>query len=89
MQPAQELIDDIYRERIERARQASFDETLLGGLELFDRACEWSKTGLRKRFPHDTEEQIHERLLAQINLLKSLEPNAWTTIPPSEASSML
>ena len=45
MQPTQELIDDIYREKVERARQMSFDEKLLGGLVLFDNACELAKAG--------------------------------------------
>jgi hypothetical protein len=89
MQPTQELIDDIYREKVERAREASMAEKFFDGLFLFDHACEWAKAGLRNRFPQDNEEQIQQRLLAQLALLKSLEPQAWTTIPTSEASSML
>ncbi|WP_390844796.1 hypothetical protein [Anatilimnocola floriformis] len=89
MAPTQELIDDIYRERVERARSATFDEKLLGGLELFDAACEWSRMGLRARFPDDSDEQIENRLSEQLARLESLEPQAWTIIPSSEASWML
>ncbi|WP_425618675.1 hypothetical protein NA78x_002385 [Anatilimnocola sp. NA78] len=89
MKPTQELIDDIYRERIERARRTPMEEKLLGGLELFSNACEMARAGLRMRFPNDDEEQINRRLMNQLDLLKSIEPQAWTTIPTSEASSML
>ncbi len=89
MQPTQELIDDIYREKVERARQMPFDDKLLGGLFLFANECKLAKAGLRAQFPDETEAEIQRRLIAQFDLLESLEPQAWTNIPASEASWML
>ncbi|QDU27655.1 hypothetical protein ETAA8_27440 [Anatilimnocola aggregata] len=89
MKPSQELIDDIYRERIERARRTPMEEKMFDGLKLFADACEWARVGLRARFPNESEEQIEYRLRAQLDRLKAIEPNAWTIIPTSEASLML
>jgi hypothetical protein len=58
-------------------------------LELFDIACDWSRMGLKARYPNDSDEQIEERLRDQLKTLESLEPQAWTIIPSSEASWML
>lgn len=89
MEPTQELIDEIYREKVLRARRTPLADKLFAGLFLFSNACEMAKVGLRLRHPDENEEQIQQRLIDQLALLKSLEPQAWTTIPASEASSML
>jgi hypothetical protein len=39
MQPTKELIDELYRERVEKARQMSPEEKFFGGARLFDRSC--------------------------------------------------
>src|SRR5437868_128163 len=39
MEPSKELVDDIYRERVLRARRTPPEEKLLDGARLFDLSC--------------------------------------------------
>ena len=64
MEPTQELIDDLFRERVLRARQMSAEEKLLAPAELFAWACEIARSGIRYQHPEADEAQIEE-LLAQ------------------------
>ena len=52
MQPTQEMIDDIYRERVLRARRMTVAEKFLAGGDLFDDVCERMRAGIRSQFPH-------------------------------------
>src|SRR6185437_10209737 len=55
MEPTQELIDSIYRDKILRARRTSPEEKLLAGPRLFARACRLMADGIRNEFPDDDE----------------------------------
>ena len=73
MQPSQELIDDLYRERVLRARATPPGEKLLDGLRLFERACEWMKAGIRNEFPDADDQQVQQILIDRINRLRQVE----------------
>jgi hypothetical protein len=66
MEATQELIDDIYRERVLRARRTPPGEKLLDGPRLFDRACRIMRDGIRFQHPGATEVEVevilHQRL---------------------------
>ena len=51
MQPTKEFTDDIYRERILRARRTPPGQKLRDGAILFDEVCERMKAGIRSQFP--------------------------------------
>jgi hypothetical protein len=72
MEPTQELLDAIYRERVLRARQVSPAQKLLAGAELFDQACDRMRTGLRDENPGVGEETIEELLGRRLDLLRRL-----------------
>ena len=76
MEPTQELIDDIYRERILRARATSPEEKLLDGPRLFDRVCRTMKDGIRMQFPDADEEEVRQTLLQRLAIAEELEENS-------------
>lgn len=73
MEPTQELIDDIYRERVLRARAMSPEEKLLAGPRLFDWACRIARDGIRSQHPDATDEQVEAILLQRLAWRRRLE----------------
>ena len=60
--PYATLADEIYRERVIRARRASPEEKILAGQRLFESACEITLAGIRDQNPDITEEQCKKIL---------------------------
>jgi hypothetical protein len=73
MEPTQELIDAIYRERVLRARQTPPDRKLLDGPRLFDFACRITADGIRNQYPDADEQRVREILAQRIALQRRLE----------------
>ena len=73
MQPTQELIDDIDRERILRARQMTIAEKFLAGGELFDDVCERMRAGIRSQFPHEDDAGVNRILKERLTRLRQVE----------------
>jgi hypothetical protein len=73
MEPTQQLIDDIYRERILRAHATPPEEKLLDGPRLFDRVCGIMKDGIRMQFPDANEEDVRRILLQRLAIAEKLE----------------
>lgn len=72
MEPTRELIDAIYRDRVERARRASLEEKFLAGLQLFERSCQIMADGIRNEFPDADEKRVQEILRERLSLLRRL-----------------
>jgi hypothetical protein len=51
MQPRKELIDQLGREEIQRAREMTSSQKLRAGGDLFDDACRWTLAGIRRDYP--------------------------------------
>lgn len=77
MEPTQELIDAIYRGKVEAARRMSPEEKLFAGAELFDYACEITKAGIRHQLPEADEEEVLRILRERLALAERLE---WTPL---------
>jgi Rv0078B-related antitoxin len=67
------IMDEIYREKIERARAMSPWEKILAGEELFELACDMARAGIRSQFPDLSEEEVQQKLYERIELLRELE----------------
>jgi len=65
--------DDLYWEEVEAARQESFEDKLLDGPRLFDRACRIMRDGIRSQYPAATEEEVERMLLERIEIARRLE----------------
>ena len=73
MQPTQELVDAIYREKVLRARRMPAIEKLFAGPRLFAEVCNRMKAGLRMENPGADEARIQELLLKRIDRLRQLD----------------
>jgi hypothetical protein len=73
MEPTQELIDDLFRERVLRARRTSPEEKLLQGPQLFDMCCRIMADGIRDQYPEADEQRVQEILAQRIAILRRLE----------------
>ena len=76
MEPTQELADDLYRQRVIRARNTPPEEKLLLGARLFDRACRIMMDGIRDEYPHADEQQV-ERIRNTSALQAASLPRVW------------
>ncbi len=66
--PYKNLADQIYRERVFRARQMSASEKIMAGPRLFESACNITLAGIRNQFPGLTEERYLEILRERLAL---------------------
>jgi hypothetical protein len=73
MGPTKEEIDAIYRERVLRARATPPEEKLLGGAQLFERACNIMRDGIRHDFPDADDERVEQILRERLDLVRRLE----------------
>jgi hypothetical protein len=82
MEPTQELIDAIYRERVLRARRMSAEEKFLAGPRLFDRECQIMRDEIRSERPDTTEVEIEAILRQKLELRRRLEYGEYTETKP-------
>jgi len=73
MKPAQELIDNIYAEKVLRARQMPIGAKLLAGPQLLIFACEAMRAGIRVQHPDTTPQQVEELLKQRLALGERLD----------------
>ena len=72
MEPTRELIDDIFRERVLRARAKSIEDKFLAGAQLFEEVCQRMAAGLRAENPGADEATIAQLLERRLDLLRRL-----------------
>jgi hypothetical protein len=60
--PYAALAEELYRERVIRARQMPAEEKILAGQRLFEAACEITLAGIRNQFPGQSEDHYREIL---------------------------
>ncbi len=73
MEPTKQLVDELYREEVLRARAMSPEEKLLDGPRLFDYACRITMDGIRAQHPDADDERIQEILRQRLALGRRLE----------------
>lgn len=66
------LADEIYRDRVRRARLTPPGEKLRDSWELFDGVVERMKAGVRSRHPDADEPELLERVRGQLARLRRL-----------------
>jgi hypothetical protein len=69
----QPLADELYRERVLRARRTPSEERILDGPRLFDYACTITLAGLRMEKPNATETELRQALKQRLALAQKLE----------------
>lgn len=77
------LADDLYRERVLRARAMTPEEKLRVATGLFTEVCERMKIGLRMENPRADEKMIQKLLVKRLNRLRQLDETSWVTTKTS------
>ena len=85
MDNIKELADEIYVDRLQRARQRRPMLKLLDGFELFDEACGRMRAGIRADFPDADQKEVEVVLHARIDRLREIEE--WGLYRPAEESA--
>lgn len=73
MQPTQELIDQLFREEVLRARSMSMTDKFFAGTRLFELACRFTVAGIRNDHPEADERRVQELLWQRLELARRLE----------------
>jgi hypothetical protein len=73
MKPTKQLIDDLYRERVLRARAISPEQKLLAGPRLFATACRMVMSGIRSQHPEADDAEVLRVLRQRLELRRRLE----------------
>lgn len=77
MEPTKELMDQLYRERADRARAMPPEAKVALGLRLFDRPCRIMADGIREEFPDADEDRVQDILRERLALARRLEQTPW------------
>ena len=73
MESIRELADDIYRERVLRARATPPEQKLVDGPQIFERVCRIMADGIRHQFPDADAARVDEILAQRLQLARRLE----------------
>ncbi len=78
----QPLMDDIFRDKVRRARLQSPESKLVGGMELFEEALVRMRGGIQAQFPHFTPEQVETELSRRINRVRQVQEHGFYSATP-------
>jgi hypothetical protein len=81
MEPSEQLVDEIYREKVLRARMLTPDRRAQIGAELSDLSRQMMREAIRRQFPMASEQSIHELMRRRVDLSRRLDD---TSMPASE-----
>jgi hypothetical protein len=74
----QPLMDDIFREKVRRARAEKVEGVLsLDGLELFEFGLVLMRDGVRSQFPEATEEQVQSEVARRLEIGRRLDEHGF------------
>ena len=73
MEPTAEIIDDIYLEKVMRARAAPMAEKILDGPRLYAYACEAVRAGVLSQNPEATPEELRVLIQKRFERIRQLE----------------
>jgi hypothetical protein len=80
----QPLMDEIFREKVLRARRESPEDKLVAGLDLFEEALVRMRGGIRAQFPQFTPEQVDAELYRRIARIRQVQEHGfYSSNPPA------
>jgi hypothetical protein len=80
----QPLMDEIFREKVLRARRQSPEEKFVMGLDLFEEALVRMRGGIRAEFPEFTAEQVECELYRRLARVRQVQEHGfYRTDPPA------
>ena len=77
-------MDEIFREKVLRARKQSLEEKFVAGLTLFEEALVRMRGGIRAQFPRFSDEEVEAELHRRINRVRQVQQfGFFTDAPPT------
>lgn len=73
MDATQEFVDNLFWERVDRARDQSLGQKLLDGFELFEQSCHFARMGIRYEHPDADAARVEQLLRDQLERLRELD----------------
>ena len=68
-----ELADQIFREKVMRARRQTIAERFETGLELFEKGIAQMRSGIRHQFPNASDEEVRSILRKRLRRSRQLD----------------
>ena len=75
----QPLMDDIFREKVRRARLQSPERKLVAGLELFEESLVRIRGGVRAQFPDFSDDEIDDEVRRRIDRVRQVQEHGFFT----------
>jgi hypothetical protein len=79
----QPLIDEIFREKVLRARAQSPGRKFVDGMKLFEDAVVRMRGGIRSQFPQYSSEQVEEELYRRIARIRQVQQHGFFRSEPA------
>jgi hypothetical protein len=73
MEPTKELVDQLYRERVEAARRMKPEDKLRAGLQLFELSSKIMADGIRGQFPEADDQRVQQIMCDRLALSRRCE----------------
>ncbi len=60
-------------DKVQAAREQTFEDKLLAGPQMFDLCCEFARTGIRMQNPNANEDEVERELDRRLAIARRLE----------------
>ncbi len=67
------LMDEIFVDKVLRARRRSIGEKILDGPRLFEDGCKLMRSGIRWQFPEYADEQVEAELRRRLSIRRRID----------------
>ncbi len=78
MEPTKELIDDIYRGKVLRARRVPIERKLLSGAKMFEEVYLRMASGARMQYPDADDAKVLEIIKGRLERIRRVRENLWS-----------
>ena len=73
MGKSQELFDELFLNKVRRAQELTPQERLLASLRHSDDCVHLMRAGVRHQFPDATQEEVEQRLIERVRMVKRMQ----------------
>jgi len=78
MEPTRQLADQLFLDRVRRARRQTFAQKFYAGVRLFAAVKDRMRAGIRDDFPHADDQAVERELRRRLAISRAIEQRPWT-----------